>query len=70
MVNDEYRSDVTDVRVRIERRTERAVLVSRFAFLKDEPVWFPLSQVEIAADDDGSHTLTAPDWLLKKEGWL
>jgi hypothetical protein len=72
MINADYKSNITDVQVILLRTNDRSVLVKRYAFQEDDAVWFPLSQVELASNGDGdkTHTLTAPDWLLKKEGWL
>lgn len=72
-------SDLHDVAVVLLRRAERAVLLKRFAFrdhADEQPVWFPLSLVELmdngadGANGTRSHTLTCPEWKLKQEGWL
>jgi hypothetical protein len=71
-INSEFKSNTTDVQVILLRTKDRSALVKRYAFQEDDAVWFPLSQVEVSDNGDGdrTHTLTAPDWLLKKEGWL
>ena len=48
----------------VEHQTDNAVL-----FLIDghgEPIWWPLSQVEIEIGDE-TDILTVPDWLVKKK---
>jgi hypothetical protein len=72
MANAEYKSDISDVMVVLHRRVDRAVLLKRFAFQDDKAEWFPLSQVELCDNSDGdkTHTLTAPEWLLRQKGWL
>ncbi len=32
--------------------------------------WFPASQCELEPNGDGTHTLTAPEWLLKDKGFI
>ena len=70
--NAEFKSDIVDVRVIIIRRQDRAVLLKRFIRQEDDASWFPLSLVEVAdnSDDDRTHTLSAPEWLLRQKGWL
>ena len=73
MVNDEHRSDIIDVTVRLVRRSDRAALCqpARGAFDEHkEPHWFPLSLVEIADNGNGTHTLTCPEWKLRQAGFL
>lgn len=63
------RSDLCDINVKLLRQTERAVMVAT-AFRDCEPVWLPLSQVELSANEDssGTYALTLPEWLAISKG--
>lgn len=70
IANPEYQSDLVDRNVMIVRPPgNRAVLVKPCSG-KGVAAWFPLSQVEIAANTDGSYALTGPEWLFASKGWL
>jgi hypothetical protein len=56
------KSDLIDLTVIVRHTTERGVLV--YCPNADRQEWVPLSQVELAADENGkTHTLTIPEWL-------
>lgn len=64
------KSDLIDMTVQIRATTDRAVLVERTTMSR-EPAWVPLSQVELAACDNGQDfTLTLPEWLALEKGLL
>ncbi len=70
IANAEFKSDVADVDVKITRRSLKAVCCVGTDGCSG-PSWFPLQLVEVSKSDDGTHdVLTAPKWLLKKEGFL
>jgi hypothetical protein len=57
------KSDIVDIVVILKHTTERAVLVDHGG---KEPVWLPLSQVELAPNSDGkTHTVSLPQWLAE-----
>lgn len=61
------RSDVIDIDVEVTARTDRAVLVHTGD--KEEAVWLPLSQIEIAPSGVGGiETVTVPQWLAEEKG--
>ena len=67
-------SDLADIQVIYQTRTERAVCVRE---TEDSPdVWLPLSEVEFYRDDEARPvrgdvvTLTGPEWLLTEKGLL
>ncbi len=61
------RSNIIDIDVEVAARTERAVLVHTGN--KEEAVWLPLSQIEIAPSGfDGIETVTLPEWLAEEKG--
>jgi hypothetical protein len=61
------KSDLIDVIVIVKHTTERAVLVTDGT----RQAWLPLSQVEVAANEDGrTHTLTLPEWLAHERGLI
>lgn len=60
------KSDLIELCVTRRRTTERAVLVHDGT----REAWLPLSQIEIASNGDGTHTLTLPEWLAHKEGLI
>ena len=67
MANEEYKSDLQDVKVIILDTRDRAVKVRRIA---DGKVgWFTLSQSELSGNEDGTHVLTAPSWLMQQKGF-
>ena len=61
------KSDIIDIDVAIEARTEKAVLVHDGD--KSKAVWLPLSQIEISPTGFGGiETVSLPEWLaLEKE---
>jgi hypothetical protein len=62
------KSDLIDISVLIRAQTDMAILVE---FGRHEPVWLPLSQIEIAPRDDGkSHIVTLPCWLARDKGMI
>lgn len=68
------RSDLADIQVIYQTRTERAVCVRE---VEDSPdIWFPLADVEVYRDDDLPPsrgevvTLTGPEWLMVRKGLL
>lgn len=68
------RSNLIDLSVIYQTRTERAVCVRETEESPD--VWLPLSEVEVYRDDElppRRHdvvTLTGPEWLLTEKGLL
>jgi hypothetical protein len=68
--NAEFKIAVVDVDVKITRTSPHAVCCVGVDGCSG-PSWFPLALVEISKSDDGTHDiLTAPRWLLNKEGFL
>lgn len=62
------KSDLIDVTVVLRHHTDRAVLVDHGG---KEPVWLPLSQIELAPNADGrTHTATLPEWLAEESGMI
>lgn len=62
------RSDIVEINVFVRHRTERGALVQS-AYTAREPVWVPLSLVEIDENDDGkTHRLHIPEWLAIQKG--
>jgi hypothetical protein len=56
------KSDLVDLTVIVRHTTERGVLV--YCPDADRQEWLPLSQVELATNENGkTHTLTLPEWL-------
>lgn len=65
------RSNIYDINVIIVRRTDRAVLVEGALRDTGEPVWVPLSLIELSDNgDETTHKLSAPEWLLVDKGLL
>jgi hypothetical protein len=63
------KSDLVDIDVAVEHRTEKAVLVHTGD--KYKAVWVPLSQVEIEETGIGGiFTLTIPEWLALERGLI
>ena len=61
------KSDLVDIDVAVEHRTEKAALVHTGN--KENAVWVPLSQVEIEETGIGGiFTLTLPEWLAIDKG--
>lgn len=59
------KSDLIDLTVVVKHTTDRAVLVDDGT----RRAWLPLSQVEVAPNDDGrTHTVTCPEWLATDKG--
>lgn len=69
MTTHEYKSDLCDVNVVILRSSEKAVLCEP-AYRMGEACWFPLSQVEISDNGNGTYQLTGPDWLMREKGFV
>lgn len=70
MPNEEFKSDIIDVQVKVKHTTNRAVICERVS--RPTPsACFPLSLVEVAANEGGQgHTLSCPEWKLRQVGWL
>lgn len=63
-----YKTKLIDITVIICHHTDRAVYAD---FGGKEPVWLPLSQIEISPNEDNStHTLTLPEWLAREKGMI
>ncbi|WP_298623878.1 MULTISPECIES: hypothetical protein [Pseudomonadota] len=64
------KSDLIDIEVIYQTRTERAVCVREIE--DGEDVWLPLSQVEVDGPfrRGGTVTLTGPERLLTEKGLL
>ncbi|WP_137387997.1 hypothetical protein [Rhodoligotrophos defluvii] len=60
------RHDLIDIAVQVRRTTERAALVQDGI----REAWVPLALVELAAQGDGTHTLTCPEWLAQEKGLI
>jgi len=60
------KSDLVDIPVIVRHETDKAVLVDHG---EGEPVWLPLSRIEIEPNTDGrTHTVALPEWLaMEKE---
>lgn len=66
----EYKSDLVDVAVVRHAETDKAILVSETAH-KDDAVWLPKSQIEVANDGHKNFvTVTLPEWLAKDKGLI
>lgn len=68
------KSDLFDVSVSLVHETEMAWLVTdgEVSPLGPQPekMWIPKSQAELEDNEDGSWTLTAPEWLLEAKGLI
>lgn len=66
----DVKSDLIDIEVIYQTRTERAVCVREIE--DGEDVWLPLSQVEVDGPfrRGGTVTLTGPERLLTEKGLL
>lgn len=62
------RSNIIDISVIIVHRTDKAVLVKDAE--DTEPVWLPLSQVEVEGDPGQVGEITLPDWLAQDKGLI
>lgn len=63
------KSNIIDIDVAIEARTEKAVLVHDGD--KSKAVWLPLSQIEISPTGIGGiETVTLPEWLALEKGLI
>lgn len=63
------KSNVIDIDVAVEARTEKAVLVHDGD--KSKAVWLPLSQIEIEPTGIGGiETVTLPEWLALEKGLI
>lgn len=63
------KSDIIDIDVSVEARTEKAVLVHTGD--RDAAAWLPLSQVEIhEAGFGGIFTISLPEWLAIDKGLI
>lgn len=69
-LNAEHASDLCDLNVTVIRTTPAAALVTAAFRDTGEPVWVPLSQVELSINDDGTYQLTGPSWLMRSKGLL
>lgn len=57
--------DLVDIPVIVRHETDKAVLVDHG---EEEPIWLPLSQIEIEPNPDGkTHTVTLPEWLATEK---
>ena len=60
------KSDLIDITVIVKHKTALAVLVDHGG---KEPVWIPLSQIEIEPNKDGkTYTITMPEWMAVDKG--
>ena len=60
------KKELYDISVELVHETPKAWRVSDG---KSEE-WIPKSQAELSRENDGTYTLTAPDWLLKAKGFI
>lgn len=60
-------SNLVDITGQIRARTERAIL---FDDGGKEPVWLPLSQIEVLHKGDGLFEITLEEWLAKEKGLI
>ena len=63
------KAKLLDIEVLLVMRTEKAVLVQRDEEDKD-PVWLPLSQIEIDDDALGVAEIVIPEWLAMANGLI
>lgn len=62
------RSNIIDLAVIIVHRTDKAVRVKDAE--DSEPVWLPLSQVEVEGEVGQIGEITLPDWLAQEKGLI
>ena len=63
------KSDIIDIDVAVEAKTDKAVLVHDGD--KSKAVWLPLSQIEISETGIGGiMTVTLPEWLALEKGLI
>lgn len=63
------KSNLVDIDVEVTVRTAKAILVHTGN--KEEAVWLPLSQIEIAPSGFGGiETVTLPEWLALEKGLI
>ena len=63
------KSNIIDIDVEVTARTEKAVLAHTGN--KEQAVWLPLSQIEIAPSEFGGiETVTLPEWLALDKGLI
>ena len=68
------RSDLADLSVIYQTRTERAVCIRETEDALD--IWLPWSEVEIYREDKATPmrgdvvTLTGPEWLMQEKGLI
>lgn len=62
-------TEVVDIRGLVHSRTNRAILFSDDGG-QENAVWLPLSQVEVEMHGRGIATVTMPEWLAVKEGFV
>lgn len=63
------KSNIIDIDVECNARTEKAVLVHTGD--KSKSVWLPLSQIEIEPSGiPGIETVTLPEWLALEKGLI
>ncbi len=59
------RKQILDLEVILVKRTDKAVLVTSYEGA--EPVWLPLSQIEIDDDAFGVTEIVIPAWLAQEK---
>ena len=57
-------SDLIEVSVRRLAETDRAILVTQD---DKEKIWLPKSQIEFEPNNDGTITVTLPEWLAREK---
>lgn len=63
------KSDLIDIDVEVSAKTDKAVLVH--TGIKEQAVWLPLSQIEIAPSGfDGIETVTLPERIALEKGLI
>ena len=60
------KSDLIDIMVSVEVRTDKAIRV----FYIDTSVWLPRSQIEIEEQPRNQAVITLPEWLAKEKGLI
>ena len=59
------KSDLTELSGLYRHETEEAWLID---FGENDPTWLPKSQCEIEEENDGTVTVTLPEWLAIEKG--
>ena len=57
------KKELYDISVELIHETTKAWLISD----GKAEVWIPKSQAELSRENDGTYTLTAPDWFLQSK---